>query len=113
MIEVTTDIEYEDSNGNSYDINKNPYKANESMSVPVMQELRLEIEDINVPEMAMAFQPFELYVEFFNMGKSTLSNMLISTEGDFQIIDGKFETVWPPEVASAPFSLPNAVKSEK
>lgn len=86
---VTTAIEYEDSLGNSYDINKNPYEATESMGVPVMQEIRLEIEEIALVNMYFVYQPFELFTEFFNMGKSTLANMLITTEGDFEVEDGK------------------------
>lgn len=87
---VTADIEYEDSNGNSYDKNNNPYTAKEHMAIPVMQELRLEIENISVPEMGFAYQPMELFVEFFNMGKSPLMNMMVKTEGDFEIQDGKY-----------------------
>jgi len=87
---VTADIEYEDSNGNSYDINKNPYKATESISIPVIQEIRLEIENVIVPEINFIDRSFELTVEFFNMGRSVLSNMMVTTEGDFTISDGKF-----------------------
>jgi uncharacterized membrane protein len=87
---VTASIEYEDSNGNSYDKNNIPYTAEETMGIPVMQELRLEVEELSVQPFGFVYQPSELYVEFFNMGKSTLSNMLVSTEGDFDIQDGKF-----------------------
>ncbi len=87
---IIADIEYEDSNGNSYDKSDNPYVANEKMAIPVMQELRLEVEEINVPEMMPVFQPYEIYVEFFNMGKSPLENMMVTTSGDFEITDGKF-----------------------
>jgi len=87
---VTADIEYEDSNGNSYDKSDNPYKASENMSIPVMQELRLEVEDINVAEFVPVGQPFEMYVEFFNMGKSPLENTMVTTSGDFEVLDGKY-----------------------
>lgn len=87
---ITADIEYEDSNGNSYDISENPYKATEKMSIPVMQELRLEVEDITIPEFSPLYQPIEIYVEFFNMGKSSLENMMVTTEGEFEIQDGKY-----------------------
>ena len=87
---VTASIEYEDSNGNSYDKNNVAYTAEETMGIPVMQELRLEVEELSVQPFGFVYQPTELYVEFFNMGKATLSNMLISTEGDFDIQDGKF-----------------------
>jgi len=87
---VIADIEYEDSNGNSYDKSDKPYVANEKMGIPVMQELRLEVEDINAPPMAYTYQPFELYVEFFNMGKSPLQNTMVTTTGDFEVQDGKY-----------------------
>lgn len=87
---VTTDIEYEDSNGNSYDKNNNPYTANESIAIPVMQELRLEIEEVTVNPFMNVYQPSEVFVEFFNMGKSTLYNMMVKTEGDFDVQDGKY-----------------------
>jgi len=87
---ITADIEYEDSNGNSYDISENPYKATEKMSIPVMQELRLEVEDITIPEFSPLYQPIEIYVEFFNMGKSPLENMMVTTNGEFEIQDGKY-----------------------
>jgi hypothetical protein len=87
---ITADIDYEDSNGNSYDKSDKPYKASEKMAIPVMQELRLEVEDINIPEFSPVFQPFEIYVEFFNMGKSPLQNTMVTTTGDFEVQDGKY-----------------------
>ncbi|MBN2797466.1 MAG: hypothetical protein JXR88_18805 [Clostridia bacterium] len=87
---VTANIEYEDSNGNSYDKNNNPYTATESMAIPVMQELRLEVEELNIQPFVPVYQPTEIFVEFFNMGKSPLNNMMVTTEGDFDIQDGKY-----------------------
>lgn len=87
---VTADIEYEDSNGNSYDKKNNPYKATEKMGIPVVQELRLEIQDPAVPEVAYLYQPFEVNVEFFNMGKSPLQNTMVTTEGEFEVQDGRY-----------------------
>ncbi len=87
--DVVVKIEYEDSKGNSYDINKNPYEATETMTIPGMQEIRLEIEEPRFGDMIYAFQPTELDVSFYNMGRSSLSNLLVRAEGDFEIIDGK------------------------
>lgn len=87
---IVAEIEYEDSNGNSYDVSEKPYTATEKMGVPVMQELRLEVEDITIPEFVPMYQPIELYVEFFNMGKSPLQNMMVTTTGEFEIQDGKY-----------------------
>lgn len=87
---ITAAIEYEDSKGNSYDKNNVAYTANESMAIPVMQELRLEVEELSVQPFGFVYQPTELYVEFFNMGKASLSNMMVKTEGDFDIQDSKY-----------------------
>ena len=87
---VTADIEYEDSNGNSYDKKNNPYKATEKMGIPVVQELRLEVQDPRVPEVAYLYQPFEVTVEFFNMGKSPLQNTMVTTDGDFETQDARY-----------------------
>lgn len=86
---VTASIEYEDSNGNSYDKKNVAYTAEENMGIPVMQELRLEVEELYVSPSGYVFQPMELSAEFFNMGKAPLSNMLISAEGDFDFQDSK------------------------
>lgn len=87
---ITADIEYEDSKGNSYDKKDNPYKATEKMGIPVIQELRLEIQDPQYPEMSNVGMPFEVMVEFFNMGKSSLENLMVTTEGDFDVQDGRY-----------------------
>ncbi len=86
---ITADIEYEDELGNSYDVSKNPYTANEKMSIPVIQELRLDISEIKIDEMLPVGMPYELEIEYFNLGKTELSNLLITTEGNFTVQDGK------------------------
>lgn len=78
---LTTKMEYEDSRGNAYDSKNNPFEESEVLSVAVAQPVRLETADLVVPFEVMAGQPFYLEQEFYNMGKSTMYNMMVRLEG--------------------------------
>lgn len=82
---LTVTFEYEDSKGNAYDDQKNPYKEEEVVSIPVNQPVRLETSEIAMPWEAYVNNPIPLSFEFYNMGKSTLYNMMVKVEGNFQI----------------------------
>jgi hypothetical protein len=77
---ITVKMSYEDASGEAY-------TAEDTISIPVMQVMRLTIDEI-VP-------PYELYVgspgastlQFYNMGKTTLNNLMINTEGNFDIME--------------------------
>ncbi len=86
---ITANFEYEDGDGN-------PYTATELIGIPVVQQSRLETSMINLPPMAFLEQPVSLFFEFYNMGRVTLNNLMISIEGDFRqqtgsIFIGNFE----------------------
>jgi hypothetical protein len=74
---LTVNFEYEDNRGN-------PYTAKETMSVRVLQNPRLVVSDINLMPEAFVGQPVSVYLDFYNMGKSTLYNLMVKVEGDFQ-----------------------------
>lgn len=57
--------------------------AQEQIGIPVVQQTRLETSLINMPPTAYMGQPIPLFFEFYNMGKVTLSNLMITIEGDF------------------------------
>jgi hypothetical protein len=76
-------FEYEDSKGTQYE-------AEEVISIPVKQEARLVTGDLNIPPEAFMGQPVSLFLEFYNMGKSTLYNLMVKTEGDFSGQDTSF-----------------------
>lgn len=78
---VTAKMQYEDSKGNAYDENKTPYEESEVLSVAVAQPVRLETADIIVPFEIYPGQPFYIEQEFYNMGKSTMYNMMVKLEG--------------------------------
>ncbi len=73
---LTVDFEYEDSKGN-------PFTAKETMSVRVLQNPRLTTGDLNLAPEAFVGQPVQFYLDFYNMGKSTLYNLMVKLEGDF------------------------------
>ena len=72
-----SNIEYEDSENS-------PITAKESISIPVSQVTKLVIGDImlNMPE-AYVGQGMGFSLEFINMGKTTLYNVMVTTEGPF------------------------------
>ena len=74
---ISINFEYEDDKGN-------PYTAKEIISIPVEQDPRLVTNEVNLPPEAFVGQPVPVFVEFYNMGKATLYNLMVKTEGDFQ-----------------------------
>lgn len=78
---VTAKMEYEDGKGNAYDENNQPYSESEVLSVAVSQPVRLETAEVIVPFEIFAGQPFYIEQEFYNMGKSTMYNMIVKMEG--------------------------------
>lgn len=86
---LTTKMQYEDSKGNAYDANKTPFEETEILSIAVAQPVRLETAQVNVPFEAYIGQPFYIEQEFYNMGKSTMYNMMLRLEG-FESSNGTY-----------------------
>ncbi len=78
---LTVKMEYEDGQGNAYDENKNPYAEEENLSIAVAQPVRLETGDLVIPSDVSVGEPFYIEQEFYNMGKSTMYNMMVKAEG--------------------------------
>lgn len=76
---------YEDSKGNAYDAQKNPFKEEETIAIPVGQPIRLETSEVTYPPEVFANQPVTVSMEFFNMGKSPIYNLMVKASGDFQV----------------------------
>lgn len=72
-------FEYEDSKGNAYN-------TREIVSIPVLQSPRLVTGEINFPPESFVGQPMPVYIDFYNMGKSTLYNLMVTAEGEFQVM---------------------------
>lgn len=73
---LTVDMSYEDGSGNSF-------TSKDIISIPVMQETRLVSDDIIAPPELYAGMQSGVSVQFYNMGKTTLNNLRVTAEGDF------------------------------
>lgn len=73
---LIVEMSYEDGSGNEF-------TSKDIISIPVMQETRLEVDDIIAPPELYAGMQSGLSVQFYNMGKTTLSNLRVTAEGDF------------------------------
>lgn len=74
-IGVMVDMTYEDKDGNQI-------SAKETISVPVVQDLRLVIDEIVQPMELYVGQQMAVSVQFYNMGKTAISNLKITAEGN-------------------------------
>lgn len=80
---ITANFEYEDQDGEEY-------KATELIGIPVVQQSRLEVSDFSLPSESFMGQPMFLFTEFYNMGKVTLSNLMVKVEGNFEVQNGSY-----------------------
>lgn len=89
-VSLNVDMSYEDSKGN-------PVSVKDIISVPVVQERRLVIDDIVPTDVYFVGEQGNLTVQYYNMGKNTLNNLVIYAEGDFdfpqstKVFAGKFD----------------------
>lgn len=77
---ITVTMTYEDSSGNGF-------TSEDVIAIPVTQENRLMVEDIIAPMESYVGQTGSGEVKFYNMGKSTISNLKIDTEGNFDVFE--------------------------
>ncbi|MBU5486082.1 hypothetical protein KQI86_17310 [Clostridium sp. MSJ-11] len=80
---MTAKFEYEDENGEKYE-------ATELIGVPVVQQTKLEIGNIELPPEGYVGQPIPVMAQFYNKGKATLTNVMIKLEGDFNKENGDY-----------------------
>ena len=73
---LTVDMSYEDGSGNAL-------TPKDVISIPVMQETRLEVDDVIAPPELYAGMQSGVSVQFYNMGKTTLNNLRVVAEGNF------------------------------
>ncbi|OEF96839.1 COG1361 S-layer family protein [Desulfuribacillus alkaliarsenatis] len=74
------DIQYEDSDGNSY-------STREVIGIPVMQEVRLIVGEIELPPTASIGSPIPVSTDFYNAGRAPIRNLIIRLEGNFETRD--------------------------
>jgi len=79
---ITANIEYQDDEGTEY-------KAEELVGIPVIQQSKLDASEISLPPEVYIGQPTPISLQYYNKGKTKLSNLLIKIEGDFQVENGE------------------------
>jgi len=77
---LTVEMSYEDGSGNTF-------TSKDIISIPVMQDTRLEVDDVIAPPELYAGMQSGLSVQFYNMGKTTLNNLRVMAEGDFDTME--------------------------
>ncbi|HKL42562.1 MAG TPA: hypothetical protein VJ962_08295 [Clostridia bacterium] len=87
---LTVKMEYEDSEGNAYDSEGMLYSESDDLSISVLQPIRLETSDIMLPNQFFVGTPANLEVEFYNMGRSSMNNMMVKAEGDFDLQNASY-----------------------
>ena len=78
MTAVSVAMTYEDGN-------QHTYSATDTVSVPVVQETRLVVDEIKDPGWFTMMDSCYVSVNYRNMGSNQINNLVISAEGDFTI----------------------------
>lgn len=84
VVKASFEYEYEE---------KDQLKTNtmdDLFGIPVVQPAKLETSDVFVSEPAIIGEPVYLSSEFYNMGKVTLSNLMVKVEGDFDTKESNY-----------------------
>lgn len=81
---ITVNMSYEDSDGNTY-------SADDTISIKVKQKTRLVVDEIVPPYEVYAGNQNSAEVEFYNMGRTTISNLRVTAEGDFDTYESNTE----------------------
>ena len=79
---ITANIEYQDDDGTEY-------KVAELIGIPVIQQSKLDASEISLPPEIYIGQPSPISLQYYNKGKTKLSNLMIKVEGDFQVENGE------------------------
>ena len=69
-------IDFEDGEGKAFSVS-------ETVNIPVLQESRVQVLSLEIPSQAILGQAVPVSMEFANTGRTVLSNLLVSIEGDF------------------------------
>ncbi|MFV0516099.1 MAG: COG1361 S-layer family protein [Aminipila sp.] len=77
---INVAITYEDGSGN-------PLESADIISIPVTQRTRLAVDDIVPPMEVYVGQPGTCELEFYNMGKTPLSNLRVNCTGNFDVME--------------------------
>ena len=74
---LIANFEYEDKDGNQY-------TAQELIGIPIVQESKLTASKVTINGEGFIGNPVDGEIQFYNTGKDTLFNLMVSVEGDFK-----------------------------
>ncbi|MFZ5968803.1 MAG: COG1361 S-layer family protein [Bacillota bacterium] len=77
---VYADMEYEDGLGNKY-------TSKEVIGIPIIQEIKLVTGQVEASTENYVGSPTALSLDFYNVGRALIRNLVIRTEGDFEAKD--------------------------
>lgn len=80
MATLSVHMDYEDLDGSAF-------SADDTISIPLVQDTRLEINDVAAPWECYVGSQGSSNVEFYNMGKTTLNNLRVTAEGNFDTME--------------------------
>ena len=75
---IAVNMSYEDLDGGAH-------TSADTITVPIVQEDRLVIDDILDPGYLMAGEQGYVQIKYYNMGRTTLNNLRIAVSGDFTV----------------------------
>lgn len=83
---ITVNLSYEDANGNTF-------TAEDVISVKVNQNSRLVIGEFVAPTEAYVGDNVSCTIKYFNMGKTTLNNLMLDVKGNFSTYESNADFV--------------------
>jgi hypothetical protein len=78
---LTATINYEDAKGNKL-------TETQVVGLPVVQEVKLTVAEVVSPAQAFMYDRLPVTVDYYNTGRSLIRNLIITTEGNFDIANG-------------------------
>lgn len=91
---VNIRVEYEYDDMSEVDTEKGGVTDDNTIKLHAVENYRPEIENIYIEAYDGCYvgQPVDLSFEFYNMGKSTLGNVYVTIEGDFELANNSTKT---------------------
>jgi len=71
----------------TYEDGESTFTADDTISIPVMQVMRLSVDEIIPPYEVYVGAPGYSSLQFYNLGKTTLNNLMINAEGNFDVFE--------------------------
>jgi len=75
---LSINYEYEDDKGTAY-------TSKDTIGIPLQQTQRLTIGELNIPSEVFVGDTIPVNISFYNMGKSTLYNLMAKLDGNFKV----------------------------